>query len=1074
MRNRFLKVLLLVVLLASVLMPTNISADSRAVSIGLKVDKIDGKYFDINLATAYTVVSPSMSTCKTGYYTVKDGTIVGYEYAALISSSSVNCTWIKQKDSSFIAGENSFGVMVRGTSTNVTKDLETLSWNPTLLIDDKEITVRADIPVLLESDPINKNYKSNTLEWDYGICVRRLSLTEGKVQETWVFKENPKGTVHIKDNSIVSKDFIWIVPPFAYDAKENVISITADKIVKADDLAKAVYPVTIDPTVTTYTGSTADGYNTCAKSPYLAAWNNSSASVAVNVSGKTFRIGQTFLGGTSYAIYRSYVYFNTAGLPDSACITAVNLSLYAQTNTSTMNITIQNGQPTYPHDTFTTGDYNQSFYSGNGGSLNGSVFKTTGYTNISLNASGISWINLTGTTKFCLRSNKDISATAPTAANYMDLYSADSTLSNSKPLLKVTYILASTVTFGVNGDGYTIPATGYYYYCYDTVVNISAIVNPCSHFVQWADSYGWTFGDPYSANTTLSVIGDGATDDLTAIFSEDTTNHIVVFNSTPIGGHWLVPLSVDYVIVDVVAGGGSGGSGGGGGGGGFREFGMSVTEGTYINVTVGNGGIGGGGGIFGGRVNIGQNGQDSSFDYMVSNGGGRGGDLEANTPYADGNYGGSGGGGSTDSGWGTALAGTGNIFPTNPIQGYSGGFSGGWIGGGGGGAGEVGKDGNSSTLSGGDGGNGSISSITGLYYGGGGGALGFYGTDGIGGLGGGGNAGVDGAPNTGGGGGASTCGALCIGNSGGSGVVIISYFSLLSYDLTLTPNPMQGGNPYTSWAYPCGTSPNIFANANNGWWFDNWSPVDDIVDPLAENTSIAMWQNRSVTCNYYKGILEPPTNLNPTINGTSCFNMSWAMGGNSSGTVIIACRDTTQSCGVPDLGNLSDGCWVLYNGSGTYFNDSCGLDLDLFEYHITAWGTDGAGDWSMTCADLTLGGAKMVDIMLLGILLFVGLVFFIISLWQRQWWIFMVTGLVWVIIMAYIFTQYSTADMEYWVGYVALIMAIVCGGCVFWFREKHETINPDVEESQEDKREKRSKKLSGLRNLGHKVSGKDY
>jgi hypothetical protein len=43
---------------------------------------------------------------------------------------------------------------------------------------------------------------------------------------------------------------------------------------------------------------------------------------------------------------------------------------------------------------------------------------------------------------------------------------------------------------------------------------------------------------------------------------------------------------------------------------------------------------------------------------------------------------------------------------------------------------------------------------------------------------------------------------------------------------------------------------------------------------------------------------------------------------------------------------------------------------------------------------------------------------------------------------------------------------------VFWFREKHEPII-EPEETQDEKREKRSKKLSGLRNLSHKISGRD-
>jgi hypothetical protein len=44
---------------------------------------------------------------------------------------------------------------------------------------------------LLATDPINPNYSNNTLEWDYGICKRRLRLIEGHLCGSWVFASNP-------------------------------------------------------------------------------------------------------------------------------------------------------------------------------------------------------------------------------------------------------------------------------------------------------------------------------------------------------------------------------------------------------------------------------------------------------------------------------------------------------------------------------------------------------------------------------------------------------------------------------------------------------------------------------------------------------------------------------------------------------------------------------------------------------------------------------------------------------------------------------------------------------------------
>jgi len=300
-----------------------------------------------------------------------------------------------------------------------------------------------------------------------------------------------------------------------------------------------------------------------------------------------------------------------------------------------------------------------------------------------------------------------------------------------------------------------------------------------------------------------------------------------------------------------------------------------------------------------------------------------------------------------------------------------------------------------------------------------------------------------------------------------------AYFAVSTYNLSLSASPAGGGSPTFTGSNPfnCSDIVDIFANPNAGYSFTGWTPIAGINDSTLADANVSMTQNRSLVAHFTTNI-QPPTNLSVITNGNLCFNMSWTMGVNATATTIVMCRESSWDCADTSLGgNISD-CWVAYNGSGTTFN-SCGIDLDLFNYSVTAWGTVG-GIYSTNCAGLTIGGASMVQMMYWWLGIGFAVVFFGISFWQRQWWLFITNGIIWFILMAFAFTQYTTADMMYWFGYVFLIMAIICIGCVFWFRERHETINPDVEESQDEKREKRSKKLSGLRNLANKIKGKDY
>lgn len=252
-----------------------------------------------------------------------------------------------------------------------------------------------------------------------------------------------------------------------------------------------------------------------------------------------------------------------------------------------------------------------------------------------------------------------------------------------------------------------------------------------------------------------SISGGSLTSDSTYYYRTFTSNGTLTVSNASI--------SADYLIV---AGGGGGGtdtfqdrSSGGGGAGGYRSFTSSNIPNSSYAITIGSGGAGGAQ-VTGAGV-VGSNGNQSTFNSIVSAGGGGGAGHDTGTNYRAGD-GGSGGGSTHDNSMqGLASpSGQGNNGGTSGQTGggaglqwlngsfYAGGgagsSSGGFSGGGGGGAGTSASGG----FSGGQGGGGNSGSSTGIVSGG------------------------NGTANTGGGGGASR---ESTGGSGGSGIVIIRY-----------------------------------------------------------------------------------------------------------------------------------------------------------------------------------------------------------------------------------------------------------------------------------------------------------
>lgn len=149
------------------------------------------------------------------------------------------------------------------------------------------------------------------------------------------------------------------------------------------------------------------------------------------------------LGPAWHYIWRGYLFFDTSQIPKEVEIESAFLELYTvskRNDSSTFDLVIQTGSSEYPHRPLQSIDYNRTYYSGNGGSLNESGFAVNSYSLLPLNETGISWIQRGpgAITKFVIRSSKDING-QPSGANKGEWVIIATGNSSNPPKLTITY-----------------------------------------------------------------------------------------------------------------------------------------------------------------------------------------------------------------------------------------------------------------------------------------------------------------------------------------------------------------------------------------------------------------------------------------------------------------------------------------------------------------------------------------------------------------------------------------------------------------------------------------------------------
>jgi hypothetical protein len=325
---------------------------------------------------------------------------------------AIEASWQKT-GKGFVEKNNLFRAEVSGTQVTLTvrndqpdgrKAGQQVVFHPQLFLNG--IEQEPSGATLLDVDPINANYSNNTLEWDYGICKRRLRIIEGKLLGSWVFTENPGGKVNIRYNQ--SGDFKLRLGQYAVSDDEELITI--------EQFDTSIYPLTVSDSATFYPDAHPESTSVNGIAYQWTTTGDTWANIRNGAGNGHYDedTNRNFISAYSYTtsnvwqlIVRGIFLFDTSSLPDGANISAATLSLYGSAKSDPANWDI--GAKVYSSNPASNTDIVNADYAtlGTTAFCNTGIlvdsWSTAGYNDFALNASGIAAISKTGISKFGMR-----------------------------------------------------------------------------------------------------------------------------------------------------------------------------------------------------------------------------------------------------------------------------------------------------------------------------------------------------------------------------------------------------------------------------------------------------------------------------------------------------------------------------------------------------------------------------------------------------------------------------------------------------------------------------------------------
>ncbi len=380
-----------------------------------------------------------------------------------VNGRDIDTSWYLDENGVYSSGNNLFSAKVVGETVTVTHKGESYTYTPSLSLGtSKDI---APTPMsLITQDKKNKDwhYAMNTLTWQYPNFTRNLRIMEGSISETYIFDKDPGKDVTIDVIKQKTAGFIWEQTPTAVDKDNKAVKLTVDanKItLSKDDLAKASYPLEIDPT-STFTPSVDGSVRFLLFGASWATMHDWGAGSDVDSNSNSMFIWlESYSSANTYSkLYRDNLSFDTSSIPVAANITYANLALYGWYSSNswigfTPGINIYSWTPNTP-GSLVLADYALDGTTAYSTQILFSSFNTAGYNNFILNATGISGITKGGLSSFSVRESvKDAPNVEPAWESLKAVVFGIVTSeggSSQWPILTVTYYASAIPTVTTN------------------------------------------------------------------------------------------------------------------------------------------------------------------------------------------------------------------------------------------------------------------------------------------------------------------------------------------------------------------------------------------------------------------------------------------------------------------------------------------------------------------------------------------------------------------------------------------------------------------------------------------------
>lgn len=278
--------------------------------------------------------------------------------------------------------------------------------------------------------PLNFLRLENRMIADIPIGTYEIIYSEWGMNEVVTIPEPVEGTLEFDAPEKTGwDDYLSINPRRIVGGEQsgNVFALTKDMS----------YPIIIDPD---YSSSSDDGGVNSQQLSYALARSTSNS---FSYSGVTISLGQRY-ASTVYYVYRAFMKFDTAGIPDTDTISQVNMKLVATADSSTTDFDVVIQKYDWSAQDPLSDANREAAFDG--------CLAATADDNIWRNTSGISvntvytsgnlstaWISKTGYTYYGLMSSRDVSATSPTGNEYINIASQNNGTSGYRPVLTVTH-----------------------------------------------------------------------------------------------------------------------------------------------------------------------------------------------------------------------------------------------------------------------------------------------------------------------------------------------------------------------------------------------------------------------------------------------------------------------------------------------------------------------------------------------------------------------------------------------------------------------------------------------------------